>query len=587
MHVVATAGHVDHGKSTLVLALTGMDPDRFAEEKARGLTIDLGFAWTRLASGRELAFVDVPGHVRFIKNMLAGVGAVDASLFVVAATEGWKPQSEEHLRILEVLGVEHGLVALTKVGLVDDEWLELAHLDLADHLKGTFLEDADVVDVDAVSGTGLADLQAALDRMLEGTPTAPDRGRPRLWVDRSFAAKGSGTVVTGTLAGGPLAVDDDLVVVGGGSPSSAASAPRARVRSLQSHKAKLTHASPGRRLAVNLAGIHHHEVERGHALVRPDQWAPTRRLDCSLTVLASLDHDVSRRGAYQAYIGSGEHPVRMRVLGAEALAPGAVGLVRLHLPVALPLLPGDRYVLRESGRAETVGGGEVLDVAPVLPAYRARPTRSVDRVISERGWVEAEVLERLTGERRPATVGGRWVVDPGVRTAAEERLAAAVDEAGPLGLDVAGLDERERALLAGLDGVTVDAGRAKRGAGGEGAAGDPLAGHPYLAALQASPFSPPPPEGVDRAELRELARRGLVVEREGVWFSPSALEEAARIVARLLVTSPEGVTVAQVRDALGTSRKYILPVLAHLDASGVTRRRGDLRIGGPRLPAPS
>ncbi|HVE47612.1 MAG TPA: selenocysteine-specific translation elongation factor [Acidimicrobiales bacterium] len=587
MHVVATAGHVDHGKSTLVLALTGMDPDRFAEEKARGLTIDLGFAWTSLPSGRELAFVDVPGHVRFIKNMLAGVGAVDASLFVVAATEGWKPQSEEHLRILEVLGVEHGLVALTKVGLVDDEWLELAHLELADHLKGTFLENADVVDVDAPAGTGLVELQEALDRMLAVTPTAPDRGRPRLWVDRSFAAKGSGTVVTGTLAGGSLAVDDELVVVGGSSPSVAVSGRRARVRSLQSHKSSLSVASPGRRLAVNLAGVHHDEVERGHALVRPDQWAPTRRLDCSLTVLSALDHEVSRRGAYQAYLGSGEYPVRMRVLGAEALAPGSVGLVRLHLPVALPLLPGDRYVLRESGRSETVGGGEVLDVDPRLPAYRARPDRSVDRVVAERGWVEVDVLERLTGDRRPATVGGRWVVDPGVRAAVEARLAEAVAAAGPLGLDVAGLDERERALLAGLEGVVVDAGRAKPAgaSGGAGAPGDGLADHPYLAALAASPFSPPPPEGVDRAELRELARRGLAVEREGVWFSPAALEEAGRVVARLLVTSPEGLTVAQVRDALGTSRKYILPVLAHLDATGVTRRRGDLRIGGPRLPA--
>ena len=224
---------------------------------------------------------------------------------------------------------------------------------------------------------------------------------------------------------------------------------------------------------------------------------------------------------------------------------------------------------------------------PRLPAYRARPDRSVDRVVAERGWVEVDVLERLTGERRPATVGGRWVVDPGVRAAVEARLAEAVAAAGPLGFDVAGLDERERALLAGLEGVVVDAGRAKpAGApGGAGPGGDGLAHHPYLALLEASPFSPPPPEGVDRAELRELARRGLAVEREGVWFSPAALEEAGRMVARLLVSSPEGLTVAQVRDALGTSRKYILPVLAHLDATGVTRRRGDLRIGGPRLPA--
>ncbi len=572
MHVLATAGHVDHGKSTLVQTLTGMDPDRFSEEKARGLTIDLGFAWTTLPSGRELALVDVPGHVRFIKNMLAGVGAVDACLFVVAATEGWKPQSEEHLRILELLGVNRGVVALTKVDLVDEEWRQLAHLDLDDHLAGTFLGEAEVVDVAATQGTGVDDLRAALDRLLSNTPTASDRQRPRLWVDRSFAAKGSGTVVTGTLAGGSLAVDDELVLLPSGR--------RVRVRSLQSHQARLQQADPGRRLAVNLTAVSHDQVARGDALVRPGQWAPTRTLDCSLTVLDAIDHDVSRRGAYQAYVGSGEHPVRLRVLGAEALAPGTSGPVRLHLPVPLPLLPGDLFVLRESGRAETVGGGEVLDVAPVLRASRARPSRSVERVVAERGWVEAEVLERLTGERREPTVGGRWVVDPLALSVTEKQVRTAVEAAGPLGLDTATLDERQRSVLETLDGFVVQGGRATA----YGQEADSLSDHPYLVALEAEPFSPPTPTGVDRGELRELRRRGLVVEQDGVWFAPAALDQAANVVAGLLSESPEGVTVAQVRDALGTTRKFILPVLAHLDATGVTRRRGDYRIGGPRLP---
>ncbi|MGH9157096.1 MAG: selenocysteine-specific translation elongation factor [Acidimicrobiales bacterium] len=573
MHVVATAGHVDHGKSTLVLTLTGMDPDRFAEEKARGLTIDLGFAWTTLASGRELAFVDVPGHVRFLRNMLAGVGAVDACLFVVAATEGWKPQTEEHLRILELLGITSAVVALTKVGLVDAEWLELAHLELADHVAGTFLETAPVVEVDAPTGAGVEALRGALDELLAATPTALDRGRPRLWVDRSFAAKGSGTVVTGTLAGGSLAEGDEVLLLPGGR--------KARVRALQSHKSALAVAGPGRRLAVNLAGVHHEQVERGNAVVRVGQWEPTRRVDCSLTVLAALDHEVSRRGAYQAYLGSGEHPVRMRVLGADVLQPGACGLVRIHLPVGLPLLPGDRYVLRESGRGETVGGGEVLDVAPVLPANRARPSVSVDRVVAERGWVDADLLERLTGTRRPAVVG-RFVVDPAELAATRNRVRDCVAAAGPLGLDVAALDERERAVLDGLEGVVVDAGRAVP----SDQAGDPLAGHRYVAALTASPFSPPPPDGVDRGELRELVRRGLVVERDGVWFAPAALDRAGQLIAGRLADSPDGVTVAEIRDALGTTRKFILPLLAQLDSSGVTRRRGDLRIGGPRLPPP-
>jgi selenocysteine-specific elongation factor len=580
VHVVATAGHVDHGKSTLVLALTGMDPDRFAEEKARGLTIDLGFAWTALPSGRELAFVDVPGHVRFIKNMLAGVGAVDACLFVVAATEGWKPQSEEHLRILELLDVHRGLVALTKVGLVDDEWRELVHLELEDRLAGSFLEDAEVIDVDAPTGVGIEELRLGLERLLAATPTAADEGRPRLWVDRSFAARGSGTVVTGTLAGGALAVDDELVVVGG-----RAAPAKVRVRGLQSHQRSRPSVGPGYRVAVNLSGLSYDRVLRGFALVLPEQWAPTRTLDASLTVLAGLDHEVSRRGAYQLYAGSGEHAVRVRVLGTDTIGPGGQGWVRLHLPVALPLLPGDRYVLRESGRGETVGGGEVLDVAPALPASKAHPDRSVERVVAERGWTEAAVLERLTGARWPPNVGGKWVVSPAALAATTAAVTEAVAAAGPLGLDVAGLTERERAVLGGLPDLVVDGGRARSGVPAAGDVG--LAGHPFLAALEASPFSPPNPAaaGVDRAELRELVKRGLVIERDGVWFSPKAVDEAARIVAGLLQTTPEGVTVATVRDALGTTRKYLLPLLAHLDASGLTRRRGDLRIAGPRLPA--
>ena len=572
MHVVATAGHVDHGKSTLVQALTGTDPDRFAEEKERGLTIDLGFASARLPSGRELSFIDVPGHVRFIKNMLAGVGAVDACLFVVAATEGWKPQSEEHLRILELLGVRHGVVALTKVGLVDEEWRELASLDVVDRVAGTFLAGAPVVAVDSVTGTGTDDLVAALDGMVGATPTAVDRGRPRLWVDRVFAAKGSGTVVTGTLTGGTLRGDDEVLVLPGEH--------RARVRGLQTHGRALDAAGPGRRLAVNLAGVSHDRVARGYSVVRPAQWAPTTMLDASLTVLEALGHDISRRGAYAAYIGSGEHPVRLRVLGREALAPGTTGFVRLHLPVAVPLLPGDRFVLRESGRGETVGGGEVLDVAPVVPASRARPDRSVERVVAERGWVDADDLERLTGERREPTVG-RWVADPDLVTSMRRAVAALVAEAGALGLDLATLDDRQRAVLPLVGGVRVEGGRVTAAG-----AADPLREHPYVAALEASPYAPPTPEesGAARAEVRELVRRGLVVERDGTFFAPAAIDAAAREVAALLEATPDGVTVAQVRDALGTTRKYLLPLLAHLDANGVTRRRGDVRVAGPRLP---
>jgi len=570
VHVVATAGHVDHGKSTLVEALTGTDPDRFAEEKARGLTIDLGFAATTLPSGAALSLVDVPGHVRFLKNMLAGVGAVDACLFVVAATEGWKPQSEEHLRILELLGIGHGVIALTKVGPADEDLVDLARLEITEQVEGTFLEGAAVVATDAPTGLGLDDLRAALDNLVAATPTAVDHGRPRLWVDRAFSAKGAGTVVTGTLSGGALRVDDELAIHPAGTT--------VRVRSLENHHASHLELPPGSRCAVNLVGAAHDEVVRGDALVRSDQWHHTTVFDASLQVLERLDHPVSRRGAHVLYLGSGEHPVRMRILGPDALEPGSEGSVRIHLPQPLPLLPGDRFVLRESGRSETVGGGEVLDVDPTEKASTARPDRSVDRVVKERGWVDADELERLTGERRDPDVD-RWVVDPEMLHETLERLRDAVDSVGPMGLELSGLGPFERAVAGLLGDAVIEAGRLV-----PVGAVDPLADHPFVAALAASPFTPPGPDGVDRGELRELVRRGDVIEVEGIFYSASAIDAAARLAARLLVDDPDGFTVSAFREAAGNTRKHAMPLLSHLDGTGMTRRRGDVRIAGPRLP---
>ncbi|MCY3561284.1 MAG: selenocysteine-specific translation elongation factor [bacterium] len=576
MHVVATAGHVDHGKSTLVKALTGTDPDRFEEERRRGLTIDLGFAAATLPSGRRCAIVDVPGHIRFIRNMLAGVGAVDACIFVVAATEGWKPQSEEHLRILELLGIAAGLVVLTKADLVDEELAEIAQFDVADHLAGTFLADAEIVATDSLSGRGMDDFAAALDRLLARTPTAEDTDRPRLWVDRAFVAPGAGTVVTGTLTGGTVTAGDELVLQPGRR--------RVRVRAIQSLHAAQPSVGPGHRAALNLAGVNHEAVGRGDVVVRESQWHLTRTVDASLGVLDALDHEVSRRGAYVAYLGAGEFSVRMRVLGSESLRPGSTGAVRLHLPRRLPLRPGDRFVLRESGRAETVGGGEILDVDPRLPAAVARPDRSVDRVVAERGWVRPDDLWRLTGERRVANLAG-WVVDPAALRAAQAELRARVADAGDLGLDLAGMNERERAAVEQLEDVVVEAGRAhpvRRQ--------DTLAEHPFLEALKERPFSPPEPSTpatppISPEELRELVRRRLAVSVDGVIFAADAVDRAAETVAGLLAARPEGFTVAEFRDAVGTSRKYALPLLAALDASGMTRRRGDLRIAGRRLPS--
>jgi selenocysteine-specific elongation factor len=572
VRVVATAGHVDHGKSTLVQALTGRDPDRLAEEKARGLTIDLGFAWTTLAGDdgdgqRQVAFVDVPGHARFIKNMLAGAGAVDACLFVVAATEGWKPQSEEHLRILELLGVSHGVIALTKVGLVDDDRRQAARDEVVHHTAGTFLAGAAIVEVDAIAGIGASDLAAAIEALAAARAPRKDGDRPRLWIDRSFVVRGSGTVVTGTLTGGPLRTGDELAIVPGGRP--------VRVRGLQSLERAHDEVGPGSRVAANLSGVSTRDAPRGHALVRSRQWRPTRTADATLEVLASLDHEVTRRGSYAAHLGSSGHRITIRLLGGtRGLKPGERGHVRLHLPTELPLVTGDRYVLREDGRGETVGGGEILDVAPVRPASRARPSADVDQVIAERGWVDVDDLDATTGHRRAPTVG-RWVVAPEALAATAESVRTAVQAAGPAGLDATTLDDRQRAVLPTLDGLTVTHGRVRPH--------DAEPDHPYLAALRAEPFRPPEPAGVDRSELRDLARRGLAVNCDGVWFAADAIEQATRRVADLLAAQPEGVTASQVRTALGTSRKYALPLLARLDATGVTRRRDDLRVAGPRL----
>ena len=568
--IVSTAGHVDHGKSALVLALTGTDPARFAEEKRRGLTIDLGFAHAALPSGATVSFVDVPGHVRFLRNMLAGVGGIDACLFVVAATEGWKPQSEEHLRILQLLGFQHGVIALTKVDLVDDEWRDLQALDIADRVSGTFLADAPIVPLSATTGAGLSHLRGELDDLIGRAASVADQQRPRLWIDRSFAARGSGTVVTGTLTGGALQIDQRVDIVPAGH--------QARIRSMQQHGTTLDRVEPGSRVALNLGGVDHHMLTRGDAVVTRSQWRPTRRFDASLHVLDALDHEVSRRGAYQAYIGSGEWPAKVRVIGPDTIHPGETGLVRLHLDVELPLLPGDRFVLRESGRNETIGGGEVLDVAPVLPASKARPDRDIDRVIAERGWTDVDELAALTGHRTEPTVD-HWVVSPAALAATTDVVHRRVTGAGSLGLDLATLDEHERAVAQALTDVRVEGGRAHLFG-----APDDLAEHAIVEVLRQGGTAPAEPAGVDRATLRELVRRGVLVERDGIHFHADAIGAAADVAARLLRDHPDGVTMSQLRAALGVSRKFAVPLATELDARGVTRRRGDLRIAGPRLP---
>jgi selenocysteine-specific elongation factor len=589
VRTVATAGHVDHGKSSLVYALTGTDPDRFTEEKTRGLTIDLGFAFTTLPSGCEIGFVDVPGHVRFIKNMLAGVGAVEVALFVVAATEGWMPQSEEHLRILELLGVRHGMVALTKADLVDPEMLELAQLEVEERLARSPLATAPVVVCDSVSGRGLDEVRSVLDSVLAVAPAAPDLGRPRLWVDRVFAMKGAGTIVTGTLTGGSLAVDDEL---------RAGSHP-VRVRGIETAGRRVDTVDPGARVALNLAGIDHRSLRRGDAVVRPDQWRTPTVIDVAVVNLPG--EDVKRRGRLQAAVGSGEHRVWFRTLDDKGR------FARLRFDAGLPLAPGDRLVLRDAGRRRTLAGAEVLDVSPArrVGEVDTRLGRPVgERLLTSRVWLDDETLGRDGGlstdeawavagdlvARGVATRVGRWVVDAStLATLRAESAARVVDHhrrhPRETGMDLTALAglvrvpaPQLRAALADSPTLVVEHGLVRDRE--QGPVTESAEAHRLLVAFDAAPFAPPEPGADDRELVRALVREGRLVDVDGVVFSAGALDQARRAVIEALQARPR-LTVADIRDLLGSTRKYVVPICGWLDRNGVTRRRGDERIPGP------
>ncbi len=570
MTVIATAGHVDHGKSSLVLALTGTDPDRWAEEKRRGMTIDLGFAHTQLPSGETASFIDVPGHIRFLRNMLAGVGAIDGCILVVDAKEGWMPQTEEHFQILKLLGLQHGVIALTKVDLVDAKVEIDRRNEIRTKLRGSFLSDAPIVSVSVVSSKGLDEIRNALDVLIvesKRTNQTRNRNRPRLWVDRSFSSRGAGTVVTGTLIDGSLESDTELTIV--------RTRQRVRVREIQQHEKSTTQLAPGHRCALNLVGVNHAEIFRGDALIVPDQWLPSTMFDASLTIVPSLQHRVTRRGSYSVYIGSGEFAAKIRLIGTRELQANENGFVRIALQTPIPILPGDRYILRESGRQETIGGGEVLDIAPTLRASKAKPNRSVERVISERQWVTAKELELLTGEVCQPMVGD-WLTTAKLLDTTRKELALKLAKTSD-GLEISRLKPHEQAVLVTLPDVVIEMGRARiKGASS-------ITEHPYVGLFAKSGVTPPDTKTLDRNIVRQIVQRGLFVDIDGVVFHISALETARLNVQKILQQHPNGFTVSQFRENLGITRKHAVPLLEALDRRAITKRNGDLRVGGARL----
>ena len=572
MRIIATAGHVDHGKSSLVQALTGTDPDRWEEEKRRGLTIDLGFAFTQIAE-QQIGFIDVPGHVRFLRNMLAGIGGIDACMFVVAANEGWKPQTEEHLRILDALGITRGVVVLTKIDLVDADALAQTLDSVRHHVRSTFLESAPIAQVSVHNSATLDTLRSTLGDLIASLPPVVNTHRPRIWVDRSFAAKGSGTVITGTLTGSSLSVGDELMQ----QPSNSA----VKVRGIQSNGISLDKLEAGNRCALNITGVDHQSINRGDVLVVDGQWLGTNKFDASLKVLESIEHAVSKRGSYMMYVGSREIKVVLHTIGSTSIQSGETGFIRVALPDMIPLAPGDRFILRESGRDETIGGGEVLDIQPILRSSKAKPNKEILRLVAERGWVHLQQLHLLAGrnvdisEVEQALDG--WVTTTTNLTEVSNEVMALITAAKDLGVDVATLKTRQRLVLPTLTNVTVRDGRARS------ADANDVASHPMVKQFADAGCMPPDVASLDKSIVRQLVQRGVLVHCDELYFHSSALDKAIASVRDLLVTNPQGFTVAQFREHLGVSRKYALPLINHLDTTGFTRRRDDLRIGGAKL----
>ncbi len=611
--VVGTAGHIDHGKSTLITALTGIDPDRLAEEKRRGMTIDLGFASLRLPSGREVGIIDVPGHARFINNMLAGVHGLDAVLLIVAADEGVRPQTREHLDIVDLLEVRRGLVVLTKLDLVDEDWTELVSAEAMEALKGTSMAGAAIVPVSALTGQGLDELRAALDRLLEDAAPRPDLRRPRLPIDRVFTMSGFGTVVTGTLVDGSLAVGEEVEV-----------APRGRtvrVRGLQQHNQKVEVASPGSRVAANLIGIEKDELERGDVLARAGTLPSTRRIDARVRVLASAPRAL-RQGA-ELFLHTGTVAVGCRaiLLEGDAIEAGAEGWVQLYLARPIATAAQDRFVLRVPSPSLTLAGGRFADVAPRkhvrqdVAVRESLERRVAGSVLQEelrkypRGVTVAALLRAtLAPEADVAGLNarrvGEWLFSNEAWSALVERAVRELEayhRAHSLRSAMPREEFRNRlgivpAAFPSVLKALVEESLVEERDGGAGHAGVALPQHRVvletedgpaarlLEVLGRQPFAPPSlPDAMETAGagpeiLRALVQRGdLIRLNDDIAFTKAAYEKAVELV-RALVADTGSVTVAQLRDRMGASRRPVLALLEHLDAARVTRRVGDERV---------
>jgi selenocysteine-specific elongation factor len=629
MRVIGTAGHVDHGKSTLVEALTGTHPDRLKEEREREMTIDLGFAWLSLPDGEEVGIVDVPGHRDFIENMLAGVGGIDAALFVIAADEGVMPQTREHLAILDLLQIKGGVVALNKVDLIDDDdWLDLIEGDIRQTLAGTILSDAPIVRVSARMRTGLDGLIRELRLCLESRPPRMDLGKPRLPIDRVFTIAGFGTVVTGTLSDGTLHIGDEVEILPKGL--------KGRIRGLQTHKRKEEVAVPGSRTAINLSGITVEQIRRGDVITHPHTFQPTSRLDVRFRLLPDASHPLRHNSQVKFFIGASEIMARLRLLGRDEIQPGEEGWLQVELTEPVIAVRGDRYVLRRPSPGETIGGGFVVDPHPVR-RYKRFSTDTMKRlealaqgtpaeillqsltslgaaplkeVISRSSLGESDIdqaiqelvsnrhlflIERGTESLRSgqdrlvasksywehicslalAEVGGYHKVNPLRRGMPREELRSRLKASPRLfSALVSNLLAENRLLESGplvfVPGFEVRFNVAQQ------KMIDRL-----LERITDSGYAPPSVKEC-KAEVGEDLYNALVELGRLVQVSADVVfsrETYDRMVTDILAELKEKKTLsaAEVRDHFGTSRRYVLALLEHLDAEGLTLREGDVR----------
>lgn len=626
MRIVGTAGHVDHGKSTLVTALTGVNPDRLKEEITREMTIDLGFASMTLPDGETIGMIDVPGHLHFIGNMLSGIGGIDAVLLVIAADEGVSEQTREHLSILDLLDIDRGLVVLTKIDLVENkEWLELVQMDVSDLLRGTSLEFAPIIPVSAKTGEGLVNLITQLSQVLKDTPQKIDLGRPRLPIDRVFTLTGFGTVVTGTLIDGGFSVGDEVIV----QPGNLAG----RIRGLQNHKHKLQHIHPGYRAALNITGVDKQQIKRGDVITLPQQFKPSQLLDAHFRLLSGSSVEFRHNLAVNIFIGAAEIPAHVRLLGLDKLEPGGEAYLQLKLESPTIATRGDRFILRLPSPSETIGGGVILDSQSgklyrrfdtkatshlqqllsgkesdlVVEALRSTVIADVSKLAKRTNLQFYQVSEILNEERIAGTVieltnlpmekqqlfttAAQWQQMTSaligflrdfhhsyplkIGTTREQLRTAGNLTATTFDLILEKMNFENQIVLSGKfvslssHQVTLSSAQAKQA-------------EPLLQQFLSKPFSPPDrPEAIQvtgEEVLEGLINSGqLIAVSDQILFLPQTIQQMTAWVKET-IKATGSLSLGDFRDSFGTSRKYAAAFLEYLDSSGITVRKNDIRV---------